>query len=341
MPVDPAHYNYRRQALDALHFARLVDRFWQNLRRAAGYKVQYFGAVEPQRRLVPHLHAAIRGAIPRATIRQVVAATYLQLWWPSFDRPVYVHRTPVWDGEGYVDADTGEVLPTWAEALDQLERDPDAKPAHVMRFGRQVDMAGIIAPSEDADRAVRYLTKYLTKAVADTHTTPTLSRTRPSRRTSTGCTPSCATCPAPNGARTGCATASNPTPPAPVSYPAAAHRRRTTANTSASVAAASWSPASGPVSGWPSTRPTAPPSSAKPSSPPASSPPKPNASPRQSPCLMGRRGSCGPTPARTPAPTPASSWPRSLSGNAGGSSTKPRSSCSAGCGQRSGNHPAR
>ncbi|SDR82333.1 hypothetical protein SAMN04488543_0558 [Friedmanniella luteola] len=172
VPADPAHYNYRRQALDALHFARLVDRFWQNLRRAAGYKVQYFGAVEPQRRLVPHLHAAVRGAIPRATIRQVVAATYLQLWWPSFDRPVYVHRVPVWDGESYVDADTGEVLPTWDQALDRLAADPAAKPAHVMRFGRQVDMAGTIAPSEDADRAVRYLTKYLTKAVADTHTEP-------------------------------------------------------------------------------------------------------------------------------------------------------------------------
>jgi len=36
VPADPAAYNYRRQALDALHFARLVDRFWQNLRRAAG-----------------------------------------------------------------------------------------------------------------------------------------------------------------------------------------------------------------------------------------------------------------------------------------------------------------
>ena len=36
-----------------------------------------------------------------------------------------------------------------------------------MRFGRQLDMRGIIAPSPDADRAVRYLTKYLTKSVAD------------------------------------------------------------------------------------------------------------------------------------------------------------------------------
>ena len=32
-----------------------------------------------------------------------------------------------------------------------------------MRFGTQTDMRGIIAPSPDADRAVRYLVKYLTK----------------------------------------------------------------------------------------------------------------------------------------------------------------------------------
>jgi hypothetical protein len=48
VPVDPDRYDYRRAALDALHFPKLVDRFWQNLRRSAGYKVQYFAAVEPQ-----------------------------------------------------------------------------------------------------------------------------------------------------------------------------------------------------------------------------------------------------------------------------------------------------
>lgn len=168
-PVNPDGYDYRRHALDALHFARLVDRFWQNLRRVAGYKVQYFATVEPQQRLVPHLHAAIRGSIPRRTFREVVKATYLQLWWPPFDRAVYVHRTPVWDGQDYVDADTGEVLPTWAEALDRLAGDPEAPPAHVMRFGRQLDMAGILAGTPEADKTVRYLTKYLTKSIADTH----------------------------------------------------------------------------------------------------------------------------------------------------------------------------
>jgi hypothetical protein len=162
-PPNPATYDYRRAALDALHFAKLVDRLWQNLRRCAGYRVQYFAAVEPQRRLAPHLHAAIRGAIPRRLLLQVVSATYYQLWWPPFDQPVYHDRLPVWSGfeAGYVDPATGAALPTWDEALDQLDGDPDARPAHVLRFGSQVDLAGIIAPSADADRAVRYLTKYL------------------------------------------------------------------------------------------------------------------------------------------------------------------------------------
>jgi hypothetical protein len=87
-PADPVTYDYRRAALDGLHFPKLVDRLWQNVRRCAGYKVQYFAAVEPQRRLAPHLHAAIGGAIPRQLLRQVVAASYAQVWWPAFDRPV-------------------------------------------------------------------------------------------------------------------------------------------------------------------------------------------------------------------------------------------------------------
>jgi hypothetical protein len=68
VPVDPTSYDYRRAALDALHFPKLVDRFWQNLRRCAGYEVQYFATVEAQRRLAPHLHAAIRGTIPRRLV---------------------------------------------------------------------------------------------------------------------------------------------------------------------------------------------------------------------------------------------------------------------------------
>ena len=97
-PVHPESYDYRRAAMEALHFPKLFDRWVQNLRRCAGYRVQYFGAIEAQRRLAPHIHLAIRGAIPRAVLRQVTKATYLQLWWPPHDQLVYEgDRLPWWD----------------------------------------------------------------------------------------------------------------------------------------------------------------------------------------------------------------------------------------------------
>ena len=47
--------------------------------------MQYFAAVEPQRRLAPHVHVAIRGTLSRVELRQVLAATYHQVWWPPAD----------------------------------------------------------------------------------------------------------------------------------------------------------------------------------------------------------------------------------------------------------------
>src|SRR5208282_5482997 len=82
-PADPAAYNYDRAARDALTFAALFDRFVQNLRRYLGYDVQYFAAIEPQLRLAPHVHIAMRGTVSRAEIRRVLAATYHQVWWPT------------------------------------------------------------------------------------------------------------------------------------------------------------------------------------------------------------------------------------------------------------------
>jgi hypothetical protein len=166
VPVDPHRYDYRRAALDALHFPKLVDRFWQNLRRCAGYQVQYFSAIEAQKRLAPHLHAAIRGAIPRQIIRQVRAATYHQVWWPAHETPVYEgKRLPVWTGAGYADPDTGAVLPTWDQALDELGDEP----AHLVRFGEQDNIQGLLAGTPGADRAISYLCKYLPKDIANTH----------------------------------------------------------------------------------------------------------------------------------------------------------------------------
>lgn len=84
----------------------------------------------------------------------MIRATFCELWWPQCDRPVYVDRIPVWTGSEYADPDTGEVLPTWREAVANLR-----SPAHLMRLGDQFEMRGIIAPSAEADRAVRYLCK--------------------------------------------------------------------------------------------------------------------------------------------------------------------------------------
>jgi hypothetical protein len=161
--VDPDQYDYRRAARDAIHFPALLDRFWQNTRRCVGWDVQYFGTVEPQKRGAPHFHAAIRGAIPRTELRAITAATYHQVWWPGHDQLVYTdERPPVWDprAKAFTDSDTGIPLPTWEQACEQL-----SEPAHVVRFGAQVHVKGILGGTEEAGRHIGYLTKYLTKSI--------------------------------------------------------------------------------------------------------------------------------------------------------------------------------
>jgi hypothetical protein len=161
--VDPESYDYRRAARDAIHFAALVDRFWQNTRRCVGWDVQYFGTVEPQKRGAPHFHAAIRGAIPRAELRAITAATYHQVWWPPHNQLVYsAHRLPVWDirAKAFIDPDTGQRLPTWEQACEVL-----VEPAHVVSFGSQVHVKGVLGGTEEAGRHIGYLTKYLTKSI--------------------------------------------------------------------------------------------------------------------------------------------------------------------------------
>ncbi len=168
-PADPTAYDYKRAARDAIHFSKVIDRLMQNMRRVAGFQVQYFGAVEPQRRLAMHFHMAMRGTMPRAEIKQIVAATYHQVWWPSTDRVVYEYSdTPIWsEAMGrYVDPATGCALPTWDEALDSV----GDQPMHVVRLGQQSDIQGLIAGSPDADRRVGYMTKYLTKSIDECHT---------------------------------------------------------------------------------------------------------------------------------------------------------------------------
>jgi Replication initiator protein, pSAM2 len=169
-PADPGGYDYTRAARDAIHFAALFDRFIQNLRRVLGYEAQYFGGVEPQKRLAPHIHLAVRGSVPRSLLRQVLAATYHQVWWPSTHNVRFAReQLPVWDEDSgnYVDPATGEVLQRWDDALDAIG--PADQPRHVARFGPRFDAQGVLAGSKDADRCIGYLTKYLTKQVAECH----------------------------------------------------------------------------------------------------------------------------------------------------------------------------
>jgi hypothetical protein len=169
-PADPASYDYQRAARDAIHFAALFDRLIQNLRRYLGYDVQYFAAIEPQRRLAPHVHIAFRGAISRADLRQVIAATYHQVWWPRTEVVRYDGgQFPEWHEPSgrYADLATGELLPSWDEALDAIG--PQAAPLHVARFGPKFDAQGVLAGTRDAKRCIGYLTKYLTKQIAGCH----------------------------------------------------------------------------------------------------------------------------------------------------------------------------
>ena len=197
-PADPGAYDYTRAARDALHFAALFDRFIQNLRRFCGYDVQYFAAVEPQRRLAPHVHIAIRGTISRAELREVLAATYHQVWWPSTETIKYDgDHLPVWDETSatYLDPDTGEVLPTWDQALTAIG-DHD-EPLHVVRFGDRFDAQGVLAGSKDASRCIGYLTKYLTKHVGDCHQASTQDQAAHADRLTDAlryepCSPTCA-----------------------------------------------------------------------------------------------------------------------------------------------------
>jgi hypothetical protein len=196
-PADPDSYDYRRAARDALHFAALFDRFMQNLRRYLGADVQYFATVEPQRRLAPHVHIAMRGTLARTELRQVIAATYHQVWWPATDQVRFDgDHLPVWHEPSgrYLDPATGELLPTWDDALDAIT---DDEPRHVARFGVRFDAQGVIAGSPNASRCIGYLTKYLTKQLADCHHADTNAEHAHTERLATAlrfepCSPTCA-----------------------------------------------------------------------------------------------------------------------------------------------------
>jgi hypothetical protein len=97
----------------------------------------------------------MRGTLSRTELRQVLAATYHQVWWPDTSTVRYHDdELPVWhEASGnYLDPATGEVLPTWDQALDAIG-DQD-EPLHVARFGERFDARGVIAGSRDVNRCI-------------------------------------------------------------------------------------------------------------------------------------------------------------------------------------------
>ena len=254
-PADPASYDYRRAARDAIHFAALVDRFIQNLRRFLGYDVQYFAAVEPQKRLAPHVHLAIRGTVSRADLRQVLAATYHQVWWPSTDVVRF----------------DGDQLPVWHEAVRELPRpghrgspaDLGPGPRRHRPARRAVARGPVRAEVRRPGRAGRVEGLRPVHPVPDQvpdqehRRLPPPPTPPPSSTTPTGSPTPCATSPAPRRARTGCATASSPRTRAKACGPARARARPTAPSTWATPGAGSWSPASGRARPWPITAATA------------------------------------------------------------------------------------
>jgi hypothetical protein len=104
---------------------------------------------------------------------------------------------PVWDEAKavYFDPATGEVLPSWDQALDDIG-DQD-QPLHVARFGARFDAQGVLAGSKDANRCIGYLTKYLTKHLGDCHELTTDTQARHADRLAEAlrwepCSPACA-----------------------------------------------------------------------------------------------------------------------------------------------------
>ena len=137
-PVDPSTYDYRRAALDALHFPKLVDRVWQNLRRATGYQVQYFavggGAAPPGS---PSACGDPGRDPPRAAARGR-RATYHQVWWPAHEKPVFTGRSSPsgWTSVGYVDPTTRRPLPTWDGPSTRWTRIRTRSPPTSFGFGK-------------------------------------------------------------------------------------------------------------------------------------------------------------------------------------------------------------
>ena len=263
VPARPERYDYRRAALDALHFPKLMDRWFQNLRRAPATGCSTSAPSKP------------RCASPRTSTSPSAVRSPAPPSGPSPRPPTSPCGGPRWSTPS-----TSSGTPVWADGQlprprhrlaaahlgaspGRVDEDPTAEPAHVVTFG---------TPGRRQGHPRRHEGLRPGRALPDQ--VPHQGRRRNLRRRRRpepglrgahrpAPRPDRGGCRAPRAARTGCATAPNPRTPAPAWSPATAPPRPTTANTSASAAAASWSPVAGPARPSPSTGPTAAPSSSR------------------------------------------------------------------------------
>jgi hypothetical protein len=90
--------------------------------------------------------ATVRGTPSRPGLRQVLSATYHQVWWSTTDTIKHddaACRSGMSPAAATLDPATGEVLPIWDQALDVIG--PEDEPQHVARFGERPDAQGVIA----------------------------------------------------------------------------------------------------------------------------------------------------------------------------------------------------
>ena len=197
-PADPDTYDYTRAARDALHFAALFDRFIQNLRRLSAMTCSTSPPSNPS------------GGSPRTSTSRSAAPSPAPSSARSSPPPTTrsggpppqpssttagTCRSGTSTPATYLDPDTGEVLPTWDQALDAIGDEDE--PLHVARFGARFDAQGVLAGSKDASRCIGYLTKYLTKHVGDCHQAATDAQAAHAARLADAlryepCSPTCA-----------------------------------------------------------------------------------------------------------------------------------------------------
>ena len=123
-PVDPDTYDYRRAALGCVALpeaGRPVLAEPAPLRRLQGAVLRRRRTPTPARAAPPRRDP--RRDPPRRCSSRSSRPPTCRCGGPPSTSPS-TSTAPRWDGDDYVDPDTGELLPTWEEALDQA--DPDA-----------------------------------------------------------------------------------------------------------------------------------------------------------------------------------------------------------------------